>query len=309
METISELRDRILELYGRVEVYVTPVLRFILTLVSLIFINSKLGYMGKITNFIIVFGVSLISAFLPLNFAALICALFILLHMYGLSIQVAAVVGLIIVLMFVLYFRFAPKCGAALLLTPLLFAMKIPYVIALIIGFVGGPLSFLSVGCGTVIYYIIDTVSENSNALGGEGSISAESALSGFKAVIDIVVNNNTMILMVIVVSLVCVLANVIKRFKFDYSWQVALAVAVVAGLITVIIGASALDADVSIVGSIISMVISSIIVFVVLLFIHDLDYSRAEYVQFEDDEYYYYVKAIPRYLTETRPRGRDRNY
>ena len=306
MEQISELRDRILELYGRIEVYVTPVLRFILTLISLIFINSKLGFMGKISNVVIVLGVSIISAFLPLNFAALICALFILLHMYGLSLQVAAVVGLIIVLMFVLYFRFSPKAAAALMLTPLLFAIKIPYAIALIIGFVGGPLSFISVGCGTVIYYLIDTVSENSDALGGGSS---DSALSGFKSVIDTVVNNNTMILMVVVVSLVCVLANVIKRFQFDYSWQVALAVAVVAGLITVIIGSSALDADVSIVGSIISMVISSIIVFVILLFVHDLDYSRSEYVQFEDDEYYYYVKAIPRYITDTRPRGRDRNY
>ena len=306
MEQISELRDRILELYGRIETYVTPVLRFILTLISLIFINSKLGFMGKISNVVIVLGVSIISAFLPLNFAALICALFILLHMYGLSLQVAAVVGLVIVLMFVLYFRFSPKAAAALMLTPLLFAIKIPYAIALIIGFVGGPLSFISVGCGTVIYYLIDTVSENSDALGGGSS---ESALSGFKSVIDTVVNNNTMILMVVVVSLVCVLANVIKRFQFDYSWQVALAVAVVAGLITVIIGSSALDADVSIVGSIISMVISSIIVFVILLFVHDLDYSRSEYVQFEDDEYYYYVKAIPRYITDTRPRGRDRNY
>lgn len=304
MEQISELRDRILELYGRIEVYATPVLRFILTLITLIYINAKLGYMDKISNIVIVFGVSLIAAFLPLNFAAIICAMFIMLHMYELSLQVAAVTGLIFVLMFVLYFRFSPKCAVALMMTPLLFSMKIPYVIALIVGFVAGPLSFVSVGCGTVIYYIISTVSDNSDALGG-----GETSLSGFKSVIDTVINNNDMILMVIVVSLVCVLANVIKRFQFDYSWQVALAVAVVAGLITVIIGASALDADISVVGSIISMIISAIIVFIVILFIHDLDYSRSEYVQFEDDEYYYYVKAIPRYITDTRPRGRDRNY
>ena len=27
----------------------------------------------------------------------------------------------------------------------------------------------------------------------------------------------------------------------------------------------------------------------------HSLDYSRVEHVQFEDDEYYYYVKAVPK--------------
>ncbi len=26
-----------------------------------------------------------------------------------------------------------------------------------------------------------------------------------------------------------------------------------------------------------------------------NVDYSRAEYLQYEDDEYYYYVKAIPK--------------
>ena len=31
-----------------------------------------------------------------------------------------------------------------------------------------------------------------------------------------------------------------------------------------------------------------------------DLDYSRTERVQFEDDEYYYYVKAVPKMYVPT---------
>ena len=31
------------------------------------------------------------------------------------------------------------------------------------------------------------------------------------------------------------------------------------------------------------------------MISIFSLDYSRTEYVQFEDDEYYYYVKAVPK--------------
>lgn len=33
----------------------------------------------------------------------------------------------------------------------------------------------------------------------------------------------------------------------------------------------------------------------VLQLTVFSLDYSRTEYVQFEDDEYYYYVKAVPK--------------
>ena len=51
----------------------------------------------------------------------------------------------------------------------------------------------------------------------------------------------------------------------------------------------------------IIGGVILSVVVLLILeFFLFNLDYSRIEQVQFEDDEYYYYVKAVPKvYLTE----------
>ena len=302
MEAISELRERILEVYSRFETYITPIVRFLLTLVSLIMINSGLGYMSKLSNVLIVIVVSLVAAFLPLNFTIVIDAMFILLHLYDLSLQVAAVVGLVFVLMFVLYFRFTPKEAIAVVITPVFFALKIPYVVPLALGFLGTPISFLSAGCGAVVYYIIKAVGENEDKFGG--SFSAESALSGFKTVIDSILDNKTMILMAVVFALIVVLANVIKRLSFDFSWQVALAVSAISGLIVIIIGSSVLDADISIVGAIVSMFISSVLIFIMQLFVHNIDYSRAEYVQFQDEEYFYYVKAIPRYGVDTDRRG-----
>lgn len=307
MEAISELRERVLEIYSRFEMYILPVVRFILALTSIMMINSSLGYMSKLKNPLIVIVVSLIGAFLPLNFIIVISALFILLHIYSLSLPVAAVVGLTFVLMFVLYFRFTPKEAIAVVITPIFFALKIPYVVPLTLGFVGGPVSFISVCCGTSVYYIIKQVSENGDSL--SGSVSIDGAIASFKTVIDTVLNNKTMILMIIVFALVTILANVIKRLTFDFAWQVALAISAISGLIVIVIGSKALDADVSIVGAFVSMIISAILVFVLQLFIHNVDYSRAEYVQFQDDEYFYYVKAIPRYGINTdgrRPSRRD---
>ena len=82
MDTISELRERILEIYSRLEMYITPVFHFILALISLIMINSGLGFMSKLSNPVIVIVVAIIAAFLPLNFTIVIDALFILLHMF-----------------------------------------------------------------------------------------------------------------------------------------------------------------------------------------------------------------------------------
>ena len=45
------------------------------------------------------------------------------------------------------------------------------------------------------------------------------------------------------------------------------------------------------IIGSIVSLLIGFVIQFIFM----NLDYARTERVQFEDDEYYYYVKAVPK--------------
>ncbi len=54
------------------------------------------------------------------------------------------------------------------------------------------------------------------------------------------------------------------------------------------------------IVGSVVSVALAKILEF----FVFNVDYSRTEYVQFEDDEYYYYVKAVPK-NTVTAPQKR----
>ena len=294
MDTISDLREKVLVLYSNFEMYITPVVRFLLCLISLIMINSGLGQMEKLNNVFIVLVVSIVAAFLPLNFTIVIDAMFILLHLYSISLPVVAVVALVFLLMFVLYFRFTPKEAIAVVITPMLFAMKIPYVAPLALGFLGTPVSFISVCCGVVVYFIITKIGANPDMF--NGSLSMDSAVSGFKSVIDNVLNNSTMILMIVVCALVVVLANVLKRLSFDYAWQVGLAVSAISGLIVVVLGSSILDADVSIVGAIISMIISVILVFILQLFVYNVDYSRAEFVQFQDEEYVYFVKAIPRY-------------
>lgn len=304
MESISELRDRIVELFGQFEHIIVPVLKFILMLVTLLVINSKLGYMDKLTNVVIVFGVSLIAAFLPLNVSVVISALFILAHLYKLSPQLLIVVGMVFAVMFVLYFRFSPKDGAMVMIVPLFFMIKLPYLGAMLAGILCGPLSFISVSCGTVVYYIVDYVSDNSDKF--SSSFSAENALSGFKTVIDNVLNNDSMLVMIVALAVMAVLINVIRRFSFDYSWYVALAIGTILGLIVVIIGSSAMDADLGIGGAIISTLFSAIIAFAIILFIRNIDYSSAEYVSFEDDEYVYYVKAIPR-ITSRSSHGRRR--
>jgi hypothetical protein len=45
------------------------------------------------------------------------------------------------------------------------------------------------------------------------------------------------------------------------------------------------------IIGNIVALLIGFVLEFLFM----DLDYERTEQIQFEDDDYYYYVKAVPK--------------
>lgn len=85
---------------------------------------------------------------MPTNFIIVVAALFVLLHLYALSIECAAIGLVLFLVLFLLYFRFSPKDTLAVILTPICTAMGIPYVVPLTMGLVGTPASAVSVACG-----------------------------------------------------------------------------------------------------------------------------------------------------------------
>ena len=65
--------------------------------------------------------------------------------------------------------------------------------------------------------------------------------------------------------------------------------------ILILFVGDLALNTQVPVAGTIFGTLIGLAIAFVIKFFIFNLDYARTEKVQFEDDEYYYYVKAVPK--------------
>lgn len=300
MTNLLVIREQIMGFFSRFEAYIVAVLKFIMVMITLLIINADLGFMSKLDNGAIVLIVSLLCSFLPMNLIVLIIAAFTLLHLYSLSLECAAIVAMLFLIMFVMYFRFSPRDAAAVILTPICFMLKIPYVVPLTLGFVGTPMSCVSVGCGTVVYFMLSYVRENADQIASTAT-DAESALGSFKYIIDGLLGSDKMLLLVIAFAVVVITVFMIKSLPVDYSWIIALGLGVVVNILVILIGCSALEVDMSIGGVFLGTIVSALIVFVIQFFIFNVDYSRTENVQFEDDEYYYYVKAIPKMSVEAR--------
>lgn len=291
MSNLLEIRENIKRIYGKYEMYITPVLKFLLTLVAILMINSELGYMDLLKNIFVVLMASVACAILPWGCSLVVSALFVVGHIYAMAMECAVVALAIFAIMFLLYFRFTPKDALLVLLTPICFFLKIPYLIPICVGLVCTPVSVVAVGCGVVTHYMVDSVSESAIAMAGaEGEV-----ISKFKMMLEGVMGNTTMFVTLFAFILTIVVVYIIRRLAIDHSWTVAMVTGAIVNAMILLVGDLLLDTKISIVWLLLGSILAVLVAKVLQFFVFNVDYSRTERVQFEDDEYYYYVKAVPK--------------
>lgn len=292
MTSLLVAKQYLKKFYGKFEVYLTPLIKFLLSLVSLILINRNLGFMERINDTTIVLVISLMCSFMPMNFIVLIAAAFVLLHVYTLSLECAVVVLAAFLLMFLMYFRFSPGDTAVVILTPICFLMNIPYAVPMALGLVGTPVSAVSAACGTTVYYLLSYVSGSATTL---ATMETEEATVKFRFIIDGMLDNREMVVTIAAFAVTIFFVYLIRRLPVDYSWTIAIVAGSLVNVMVLLVGDLMFDTNVSIAGVIAGTIIAALIGVVIQFFTFHVDYSRTEKVQFEDDEYYYYVKAVPK--------------
>lgn len=292
MTTLLVVKQDIKNFISKYEVYLKPLLKLVLALAALMMINGKIGYMHRLDNIAIVLIAALMCSFMPLNFIIFVSAAFTVLHMYALSLECAAITFIVFLVLFLLYFRFAPKDTLVVLLTPMSFGLGIPYAVPLAMGLLGTPTSAVSVGCGVIVTYLIDYIADGATTLSG---METEDMGTKFRFIIDGFLDNQGMMLTIVAFAVTIMLVYFIRRMSVDHAWTIAIIAGALADVMILLVGDLIFDTNVSIIGLIIGTVFSVLIAKLVEFFAFHVDYSRTEKVQFEDDEYYYYVKAVPK--------------
>ena len=299
MTQLLEIRDRIKELFSKYDIFIIPFFKFLLALIVLIMINSKLGYMGKLNNKGIVLIVSLACSFLPTGAILLFGSLFSMAHVFALSPEVAIVVAVVFMLIYLLYLRFTPSESLCIVVTPMLFVFHVPYVIPVVMGLVGGPASALSVICGVIVYFTLHVVTQNAANVSGDLS----DILGQIRLIIDSLLGNKQMIVLAAAFAIVTIAVYIIRRLPIDHCWTIAIIAGAVLNILIIMIGGLVTKAGFSFLAVLFGSILAFLVGKVIEFFKFCVDYTRTERVQFEDDEYYYYVKAVPKMNIAARDR------
>ena len=266
MTSLIELKEKLKNIYAEHETYLRLIFKFIAAFIALILIKSNIGFMKPINMWIVIAGAAVVCMFLSWGAVSVVLAVDIIVNVFAVSLELGVLMLTVMIIMFILFFRFTPKEGAMLIIVPLAFFLKIPYFIPIAVGLVCTPVSIVSVTFGTIIYFMLDVISKNVE-----------------------------MILTIVAFIVTILVVYFIKRTSVNNSWSIAIIVGGIVDLVIILVGSTVLNTNSSLIWIIVGTLISVLLAFIVQFFVFSVDYSRIEHTQFEDDEYYYYVKAVPK--------------
>lgn len=297
MTSLLLWKEQLKQFYNKYSYGVQPVIRFLFALCTFLSLNANIGYMAKLKNPLVILLVCLISALLPYGAIVFLAGCLMMAHIYAVSLEMALIALVLILLVSILYYGFKPGDSVLMVLTPLAFLFHIPYVVPLLVGLGGSLASAIPVGCGVFMYYLLMYVKQNAGVLTTEASVDI---VQRYSQILKSVLFNQTMLVMVAACGAGVIIVYLIRRLSMDYSWMVAIVAGSVAELLVIFVGYVVFGVSVEIVPLILGMIASAAIAAVYNFFIFSVDYTRTEYVQFEDDDYYYYVKAVPKMTVST---------
>lgn len=291
MTTLLEMKQKIKTFYGEHDTWLLPLLKFLLAFMVFQSINSTLGFLEALDNIFIVLILSIICAVLPLNGMAILGCIMIIAHCYGVGVEVAAFSVLLLLLLMILFLRFTSRDNLALILTPTAFFLHMPAAVPVGSGLLRGPSCAVPSCCGVILYYFMNTVSERSTVLQGKETESVQK----LQILLDALINNQEMWLNILAFVVVLMVVYLISRTSADYSWRIGVAAGAVVYILIMILGGMFLSVNINIGGVILSGVLAAVVGLIIEFAALGVDYSRSETTQFEDDEYVYYVKAVPK--------------
>ncbi len=292
MVKILELRSLLRTYYQKFQMAVDPLIKFVAALVTFLLINKAIGYNEKLEKTVVVLLVSLLCAFTPSSILVFLAMAFVILHIASASPFMAMFVALIFVVLYCFFLRFAPQYGYVVVAIPILSTLHMPYLVPILMGLVANPITMLPSACGVVVYYMLQIVKEHTVV---SDSFALDDILPFYTEVFEALLACKDILIVSGVFAVVIIAVYIVRRQKMEYAAELAILAGAVVNVFGFLICDLRFGSAVTLGSMILGTLLSAVAAFVALFFKRVLDYTAVENVQFEDDDYYYYVKAVPK--------------
>lgn len=291
MTSLLTIREAICRFVQKWDRFLIPVARFCYALIVFFSLKQLFGYNESLYASIIVFGMAFVCAFLPTGITYVVATIIMCIDVASLNIAVAAVLAVMLIIMYLLYLRLVPGKSWVILLSMVLL-MHFPCCIPLIVAMFVGPVGIVPVACGIVLYFFSVHAHELQPLL---NAATDSTQVNPLTYMLEGLLKDDQMFLFIVVFALVIMVTHLIYRSPLKHAWISAIITGAVVMMIALLLGSVWLENGFAVSTILLGSLLSFVIAMVIQFFRCIVDYSRIEMVQFEDDDYYYYVKAVPK--------------
>jgi len=292
MEVLAELKEKIRGFYARFDIYFDMFFKFAFALITLLVIKDRFGFFQELSNPILIVIISLFCAIVPWSIITTIMAIVVLLNVYKISLLMTIVLALVMLIIGLVYFGFHPGNSYLMVLTPLMFALNIPFLLPILVGLGGTFASSVTVAIGILIYYLLAYI------LGHPVTVKLteiDDVGSAIKLLFKSLTSNKTMLLLMLIFAVTIIIVYIIRHLSIDYSWYIAVGAGMVVMLLLTLLGIKKLGMELDLLSAVLGIAVGTVVALIAAFFVFSLDFKRTERTQFEDENYYYYVKAVPK--------------
>lgn len=288
MTQLLVFREHIQKFYQKYALFLNPVFRFIIGFVTFSSINHIIGYNPALRQVYTEFLLAVFSVLMPGGVLLFSAAVFATVHIFYVSRILALVVAVIFAIFYFTYWKFVPKHAYVIFAIMIGFPLNLVYGIPIFLGLFLSPVAIVPITCGVGVYYLLQSVTSVVSA-------STDTSINLYHAVLQQFFGCRDMYVMILVFSVVMVIVYILRNREWNYSFEIAIVSGVVCNVILLLIIKYLLDIKINVFSFLIGSVLSGIVVWFIQFMRLALNYAGVENLQFEDEEYYYYVRAVPK--------------
>lgn len=297
MTQLLEIKALLIGIYKKYDRIINPIGKFLVSLIIITKLNTFFMYSPIFAKLGVNMAIAALAAFLPSSWFLMLLIVVVSAQLFSASIEATLIVFVAMLVVYFLFARLQPKYAYLIMLVPLFYSIKIVYVLPLFAGLFLGVSSIVPLAVGVAVFRFggyLDGLIEI-NVQGATLFESPDILINMYKYLSNVIFNDKVMILTIGVFSLTVIVMYFVKKIEVDYIWYITIGIGVLTMIMSFIIGNVILKTSIGIGGVLIGAIFGGIVVAIMQFFKFSLDYKRSEKLQFEDDEYFYYVKTIPK--------------
>ncbi len=234
-----------------------------------------------------------ICGFIPDLAVMCLMALVMLGEISAVSIVAAFGFFAVLAIYFLLFGRYTKSQSYIVLLIPFMGAFELAYCVPIVAALFLTPAMIPACVVGVFVQYLLVAIKEY--YIVSQTAVDTGNTMEGLQYIFGYVMTNKEMLVYMVTYATAFFLVYILRKGKYNHASHIAILVGVLTCMAGVILGDSILSIQADVARLFGGLAISAVIAYIVQFFRMSLDYMGVRHLQFEDDEYFYYVKAVPK--------------